>query len=288
MNKNELPIAALAAMGIKNVEIAPFLSDEDGEAYDVWRVESRGGRYVLKRAKGRELGIYSAFFADGSSGAPRFYAAAEVDGVSYFLMEYVEGHDLCRCDREGLTAALDALIVLQKRYWCTDEQSGIGLSFSEALSRRIDRGRYLGDAELEAAYSRYIERFKSAPRTLCHDDLLPFNVLVSERRATLIDWEVAGILPYLTPLARLIAHAREDEDAFFYMKKEDKAFAVDYYYENLAKEKGISREEYLRDIDLFLLYEYCEWIMLGVKYEDADMERYREYYALAKAHLKRI
>jgi thiamine kinase-like enzyme len=187
-----------------------------------------------------------------------------------------------------LTLALDALIALQRRYWSADEKRGVGLSFSEALERRIDRGRYLGDDELEAAYGHYIERFKTAPRTLCHDDLLPFNVLVSERRATLIDWEVAGILPYLTPLARLIAHGREDDGAFFYMKDEDKAFAVDYYYENLAKEKGISREEYLRDVDLFLLYEYCEWIMLGVKYEDADMERYREYYALAKAHLKRI
>ena len=121
---------------------------------------------------------------------------------------------------------------------------------------------------------------------MCHDDLLPFNVLVNGNKATIIDWEYAGILPYPTSLVRLIAHGREEEDAFFYMTEADKSFAIDYYYEHLVKSKGISYEDYRRSVDYFLLYEYCEWIMLGNKYADEDIPRAREYLAKAKDHIR--
>ena len=72
------------------------------------------------------------------------------------------------------------------------------------------------------------------------------------------------------------------------MKDEDKAFAINYYYDNLIKNKGITYDAYRHALDLFLLYEYCEWIMLGVKYKDADMERYSRYLEKAKTHLSKI
>ena len=110
---------------------------------------------------------------------------------------------------------------------------------------------------------------------------------MSRTTATIVDWEFAGVLPYLTSIARLLAHCEESEDAFFFMKDEDKAFAIDYYYENLVKNKGISYEKYRRDLDLFLFYEYCEWIMLGNKYPDsADMGRYKCYLEKARKILK--
>ena len=141
---------------------------------------------------------------------------------------------------------------------------------------------------MEQAYSGFLELYESLPRTLCHDDLLPFNVLVDGNKATIIDWEYAGILPYPTSLVRLIAHGREEEDAFFYMAEADKAFAIDYYYEHLVKSKGISYEDYRRTVDYFLLYEYCEWIMLGNKYPDEEIPRAREYLAIAKAHIHNL
>ncbi|MDD4292111.1 MAG: hypothetical protein PHX51_07770 [Clostridia bacterium] len=45
------------------------------------------------------------------------------------------------------------------------------------------------------------------------------------------------------------------------MREEDKKFAIRYYYYNLVEGKGIHWEDYHRDFKLFLLYEYCEWIM---------------------------
>ena len=115
---------------------------------------------------------------------------------------------------------------------------------------------------------------------------MPFNVIISDDRAVLIDWEIAGILPYPSPLVRFLAHSDESESGLFYLKDEDKAFAIDYYYENLIKSKGIDYKDYRRSIDLFLLYEYCEWIMLGNKYEDADRNLFDVYMKKAKAHLK--
>ena len=66
------------------------------------------------------------------------------------------------------------------------------------------------------------------------------------------------------------------------MTEADKAFAVQYFYEHLVRDMGISCDEYRRTLDYFLLYEYCEWIMLGNRYEDADKERYAAY--REKAH----
>ena len=108
------------------------------------------------------------------------------------------------------------------------------------------------------------------------------------KKATIIDWEYAGILPYPTLLARLIAHGEEDEKAFFRMKQADKNFAIEYYFEHLLKDKGINHGDYLRTMDYFLLFEYCEWIMLGNKYDDAKSERFKAYSIKAKELVKRI
>ena len=110
-------------------------------------------------------------------------------------------------------------------------------------------------------------------------------MIVNADRAVLIDWEYAGILPYPAPLARLIAHGEPHADAFFFMTDEDRQFAIEYYYAHFIAEKGIAYADYRRALDLFLLYEYCEWIMLGVKYEGADQMRHAQYREKAKKHL---
>ena len=271
----------------EKISITPFKNAEDGENYEVWRITTTERSYVLKKAKNYELEVYSTFFANSVSGAPQYLESVHVDEEDYFLIELVKGRDLCKCDRASLKKALDALIFLQDKYWNASDRANAGFTFEKSLKGRQDRGKYLCDKELEAYYNKFLSAYQALPRTLCHDDLLPFNILVSENSATIIDWEFAGILPYPTSIARLIAHSEENDSAFFYMKDEDKRFAIDYYYDNLVKQKGITYENYRRDLDLFLFYEYCEWIMLGNKYEDADMERYESYLEKAKRHLNK-
>lgn len=271
-----------------SLEVTPFHSAEDGSAYEVWKVKAGEQIRVLKKAKESELEICSAFFRQGGLGAPRLLGSISVDGEDYFLMEYVPGEDLCQCTREKLTKALDALIAMQDRYWNDREHRDVGCTYEQSLARRKSRGEYLNDPELERAYAGFLERYAVLPRTLCHEDLLPFNVLISEEGAVIIDWECAGILPYPTSLARLIAHGTENPGDLFYMTEEDRKFAIEYYYTHLAHPKGIEYGDYRRAVDEALLFEYCEWIMLGNKYPDADMERYRLYLKKAKAHVKNM
>lgn len=272
----------LERFGLSGAKVVPFLREEDGTAYAVWRVETPDRTLVLKRAKAEELAIYQRFL-QGYDFAPGFYGAVREGNSDYVLMEHVVGTDLCKCDRPRLQAALDALIASQRPWWDSSDDYG----YAAALQRRISRGNYLKDAALEAAYARFLTLFQRTPRTLCHDDLLPFNVLVGER-AVLIDWETAAMLPYPTPLARLIAHGTEDPEALFYMSAADRDFAIDYYYEQFIREQGIPYAEYRRTLDYFLLFEYCEWIMLGNKYPDADMERFAQYSRLAKVLVQRL
>lgn len=268
--------------------VTQLAHEEDGEPYRVWKLDCGGAVYLLKEAKEYEAEVYRAILPKVGGSVPALYQTADIDGKTYLLMEFVEGSDLRRCSRRGLTLALDALIYMQKATWNDGALSGCAYTFEKSLKDREHRGKYLNDAGLEAAYAVFLDEYASVPRALCHDDLLPFNVLVSEDRAVLIDWEFAGILPYPASFARLIAHGEEDENAFFYMTQADREFAIQYYYDNLLKEMGIASEEWRRTLELFLLYEYCEWVFLGNKYGEVNEGYYRKYLALAKRQAEKI
>ena len=281
-------ILELMGFDPEEAEVTVFKNEEDGEDYAVWKIISGGESFVLKEAKKYETEIYEAFLKNISGPVPKLYKTANADGKTYILMEFIEGKSILNCTRKRTKAALDALMELQEQYWGKAEPENFGYSFEKSLESRKNRGKYLCDAEIEKAYGAFLEEYSAAPRTLCHDDLLPFNVLASEDRAVLIDWEAAGILPYLASFARFIAHGEEGEEAFFCMTEADRKFAVEYYYSGLIGKKGIPYEEYRRSLDLFLLYEYCEWVMLGNKYGDTDSEKFKRYYALAKEKAKEI
>ncbi len=272
---------------IDSITFESFKSPEDGHPYEAWLVEFQSKKYVLKKAKKYELDIYSTFFKRKINGVPQYLGSTEYDGNHYLLTDYIEGDALLRCDRESIIKVLNTLICLQNEFWQADSYKNVGLNFEKSLDGRISRGKYLNDAELETVYNKYLQEYFRLPRTLCHDDLLPFNILIAEE-ATIIDWELAGLLPYITSFARFIAHTEDSSDAFFYMNDEDKSFAVEYYYREFVSGKSIAYNDYIRSLKLFLFYEYCEWIMLGNKYDDADMERYEAYFRKAKNIMKDI
>lgn len=169
----------LAQMGVgAQAQVTTFKHEEDDEDYAVWKIEENGRKYVLKKADNQELEINQAFLSDLDRGAPHLYKSLNFQGNVYLLMEYVEGHDLRKCDRESLTAVLDALIYLQNQYWERRDLQNAGFGFAASLPGREKRGNYLGDAELEQAYGEFLKIYIQTPRTLCHDDLLPFNVLL--------------------------------------------------------------------------------------------------------------
>ena len=95
--------------------ITQLKREEDGELYQVRKIDSDGTRYILKEAKGSEKEIYQSVLANLKGSVPSLYQAITIDEKSYFLLEYIEGEDLCKCNRTKLTNALDALIFIQQK-----------------------------------------------------------------------------------------------------------------------------------------------------------------------------
>ena len=274
--------------GLRDSSVKAFVSEEDGNEYAVWLIDNGCTKTVLKQAKAYEIDVYRCFFSDRQPYIPSFIGSCHYNGQDYFMTEFFPGTDLRVCDRRRLTLVLDALAQMQNEYWERTELYDACVTMEKALEGIENRGRYLGSELLEKAYRKFEQVYRETPRSLCHDDLLPINVLVNNERAVFIDWEYGGVLPYMSAFARLIAHGRENRDHYFYMSTEDREFAITYYYDAVAKRHGISREEFGRTLDHFLFYEYCEWIMLGNRYDARDDERYGYYLNLAEQLAKRL
>ena len=214
INMNQIK-EILAELSISALKISPFKSFEDDTNYDIWLVETIDNKYVLKPEKNYEFEIYSTLFKEDTPGVPKLIASTEYENKKFILIEYIEGKDLCRCEQSSLTLVLDALISLQEKYWDDQKHESIGYTYLKSYENRVNRGKYLGDADIEKAYDEFLSIYSKLPRTLCHDDLLPFNVIVNDKAASIIDWEYAGILPYATSIARLLAHTEDDKNAIF-------------------------------------------------------------------------
>ncbi len=252
-----------------------FRAEEDGEEYRVWKLETNAAPLVLKKTNSKEQETYETFFAQGGP-VPKVYGYCE----DWMLMEFIPGHTLSRCCREDLTLALDALMESQRKYRNRNDLSHIGYGYDKCCPNREKRLAYMED--LKDCYEAYLEAFRSIPRTLCNDDLLPFNVIISTDRAVFLDWEFGGILPYPCALVRMIAYGEEDDNALFYMKQEDQVFAVEYYYEHFVREMGIPYDEYIRTVKLFFFKEYSEWIYCANVSGDFSGEYYQKYSVMAR------
>jgi len=256
------------------VSVKQFPHEEGDGFYNVWRVDYPEATYVLKQAKGKEAEIYKRYLNAPCKFAPLCIEETIFSNQHYLLLEYVPGHNITNCSREDLIPVLDSMIAMQSKFWGAKMEGN-------ALQSRFTRGKYLADTRLERAYFAYLEDCEQIPAALCHDDLLPFNVVLSDSRAVFIDWEVGGILPYPTSLARLLAHSEEQGNPLFFMKESDKSFALSYFYTQFLQNRGVAYDSYLHSMDLALFYEYCEWVYVGNKYHDTQNERFRKYYQKA-------
>ena len=213
--------------------------EEGGGFYDAWRIADGPETYLLKAAGENELTVYRRL-GNRLDALPRCFGTTTYRNKTYILLEFVEGHDLMRCTRTDLTRVLDAMIALQDAYW--DTKMRLGRSVSRTLPRLRKRRAYLNEPALRAAYDRFLALYPTLHRTLCHDDLLPFNLIVSGERAVFIDWEEAGVLPYPAMLSRLLAHGAEHGETPFFMTAADKARQNDPYfgdyYDHLTEHRG--------------------------------------------------
>lgn len=269
-----------ARLGLSHtvMAITRLQSEEDGTPYDVWRLDTDKAPLILKKISRDERLVYETFFPRGSTAVPTVYGFWEQDGDDYMLMECFEGDTLSRCTRDRLILALDMLIQTQRAYWEDTRYAHVGLTHECQLASREGWLPYM--EELSDVFAAYLDALRTVPKTLCNEDLLPFNVLVNDTRAVIIDWTYGGILPYPCALARLLAYGEEGSDFLFQMSAADKEFAVQYYYDRLILGKGIPYGDYIRTMKLFFFKEYAEWVYLARSHPDfSNTEYYQKYLA---------
>lgn len=262
-----------------NVSQIPY--EECDGFYSVWKITDARGSYLLKRtASETELAIYRKL-RNRIDALPAYYGATEYRGKPYLLTEFVEGHNLMHATRDDLAHVLDAVIRMQDMFWGSNQR--VGEPFSAAFKSCLNRKTYLKETVLIDAFTRLEAMYKTLPRTLCHNDFLPFNVIVGPERTAFIDWEYGGILPYPVMLARILAHTSEHGETPFFMTQEDREFAIETYYDCLIREKGISRADYLAALNAFLFYESLEWVYVYRKYNKPPDALYD--FALRQSHI---
>ena len=262
------------------VDVSQIPYEECDGFYSVWKITDARGLYLLKRtASETELAIYRKL-RNRIDTLPTFYGATEYRGKPYLLLEFVEGHNLMQATRDDLRRVLDAMIRMQDRFWGSRQR--VGEPFSAALQSCLNRKAYLSETVLIDAFTRFEAMYRTFPRTLCHNDFLPFNVIVGTERTAFIDWEYGGILPYPAMLARLLAHASEHGETPFFMTQQDRDFAIETYYDRLIHKKGISRADYLAAMNAFLFYESLEWVYVYRKYNKPPDALYD--FALRQSH----
>ncbi len=254
----------------------PMPYEEADGFYAAWKIDDGQGKYLLKIASPNELAVYRRLH-NRIPALPRFYGAVSYYNKTYILLEFVAGHNLMRCRREDLIRVLDAMIELQGSFW--DSRCRIGETARTALVGCRKRRAYLTEPDLRAWLDQFLAFYPTLPRTLCHNDLLPFNLILGEGRVVFIDWETGGMLPYPCMLARLLVHGSEHGETPFYMTQEDKAFAVRYYYEHLLQDRGVPYADYRRALELFWFFELTEWVYVYRKYRKPPDALYDHYLA---------
>ena len=277
-DKNISKIANRILNKADEYEISLFpLEESKGFYKNVYKIKNHCKVYVLKQAKEKELDLYSSL-NNTLECIPHFYGSYRFYKRDYILVDFFDGYNAMRLNRNNLIKIIDAIIIAQKRYWLSNETFGI--TFDDSFSRKEKLIDFIPD-ELKETYNLYLDNFKNAPRTFSHEDLLPFNVLINNERVCFIDLEVGGILPYPTMIARLIAFTEEDDNALFYLKKEDYLYALTYYYDVFIKNMGISKKNYLLTMELFIFNELLEFVWTYRKYDIKPDDRYNKMYDLA-------
>ncbi len=273
---------------VDKVDVFRMKREEDGSDYDVWRIRVTDRDFILKQCAKSEFQTYSTFLAHSAPFAPELIGFATVKRKRYILIEYIQGENLCKSTRPKLKSALDSLICAQRKFLGATEYVACCISYPKHRKRVLRRRKYLDTPAEKSAYSLFLQVYDAAPHTLCHDDLLPFNIICAADRAVMIDWEACGLLPCYLPLARLIAHGEEDPDALFFMTETDKIFAINYYFEHFIKGLGIGYDDYRHAFDCFLFYEYCEWVYIGNRHHAKDGKYYQRYSIIAQDAAERL
>ena len=189
--------------GIDVGELAPHASGFEADAFTdgrwfvkLWRLEPHGDAALALTVELAERGVPVPAAAQALDGT----FTGQHDDRCYSVFPFVEGHSATWGDAETIGRAVRAL----------HEQTGLHAPCTEldewcidALRDRYDHPWIAGHRDELAMYVDRLEavigraRTVEVPKVVCHQDLLPHNVLVDDagRITALLDWGSAMLAP---------------------------------------------------------------------------------------------
>lgn len=237
----------------KTVSVEQFHDHAMNKDYDVFRIDTAGGQYVMKSGK-REFDNYHRWFQKPTPNIPYIFPQAlEKDKDTWFLMEYLPGKDLRNAAPETVLSAAKALAQIHSRYWKECPPISPEDRYSGYYRRFIPR--FPEAPELQHALQELMDRMLSCPRTLIHDDLLPINVQATDRGLYFMDWQYCGEFPYFMDICRLLVHEKGELGSSFSSQLRAQAFRV--YFDTLISgcRTGLTWETFQNDIRLGTIAE---------------------------------
>lgn len=113
MNEKLRILLTVFGFNVENVSICQVKREEDDTYYEVWRIYSDKGVYIIKECKEFESDIYNTILKEGEYCVPKYFSTAVYEGKDFILLENLEGDNLNNCTKEKLISFLDSLIFLR-------------------------------------------------------------------------------------------------------------------------------------------------------------------------------
>lgn len=266
-------------------QVCERYGEEEDEVryYDVYEIITSSGSKILKKTECREVLNYEKFLMNKHFSVPTYYGKWDKDNDFWILIENITGNDLRDMTDELAMAAADSISEIQNAYWMNDEDEFAKNKADDRFDvywKRINkRYEYIkNEPIIGEAYSIFLRRQLTCPRTLSNGDFLELNAIEHRNRVYIIDWGFGGIMPYSLDIARFLTHATVDRATFpIYMSDNQKEIFIEKIYEKLIRKPEHS--QYIYDIKLAILNEYIEFVEAG---EDEDGWYYKHALQLSK------
>ncbi|QWI16847.1 aminoglycoside phosphotransferase family protein [Bacillus wiedmannii] len=120
---------------------------------------------------------------------PKVFEVTEIQGRQAIIMEYVEGENVGELLLNNLNKAeyyINICVNEQKKIHAIRVNTDEIESMRERLERQIKSVHKLDEKQKESILNK-LNSIKFEPR-LCHGDFHPFNLILSEKNVSIIDW----------------------------------------------------------------------------------------------------
>lgn len=220
--------------------------------YELINFENK--KFILKQTPEKEVIINKILETNYPNNSyPKIINHSIDSNHHYLTFEYVNGEDLSILTKNS---AENLAISIAKLVNFFSKNSHLLLEIqpnftTQKKNKQAILKKLPIDSDLQKAYILYLDRYSIIPQSICHDDLLPINIIFDNelQQVKILDWEHTRINSYISDISRFGTFFSNEETSFNKgFSFLDKNNYVDYFlqtvYQNLSQElKNIVTEK---------------------------------------------